>query len=780
MSTESQIINQSNQSNPNPKTDFYLYVNQKWLDDPKNAIPSDYPKWGGFLQLYDTGLLNQIELVRSLREKTDKTDEEKKISAIWEASVKRFNSWKENTATTDPISRELEILDSYLVPNIPISSNEDLIHRVADYFHYTQINGIGNVFDFDKGSDLQVANNYVLDFSTTGLSLPSREYYLNENFAEKFKDFKQHLTNISQIINSSTGTSLDTDFVQNVIDFETEIAKNKMKEDQTRHYDEYYTGTTLTNLYQKINELNSLKEKQENFPEDKRDFMFSEEQIGLAKIFFERVYELFDFRKILSENRKKSFIDNNVPNPPLEEHLSVFDGDAIRRILCMVFDSSNFMKYRSFLQYKVICTFSGFCTKNLDDEYFDFYGRKLKGQEVQKSEDKQSINLVNAYADEMMGKVFVAKYFPEQYKHDIRSLIQEVLDVMNQSIKSNDWLTEQTKDKALEKLSKFNVKVGYPDIWKDYSDFNVSEGDTLYDVFKKSQSWGLKNDFFNKLNTVLDRNEWGMSPQTVNAYFMPTQNEIVFPAAILQPPFYCKTIEEVDFDFEEEKIKALELVPTADISPWTTLKTLSEEQVMRDLLDASNFGGIVAVIAHEITHGYDDTGRKFDGDGNMTDWWSEEDAKLFESKTQLMLEQADNYTFIDSEDSNKAYKMNIKNTLGENLADLGGLSLSLKAMSCRSKRGPQSLIASICDDTCPEVRKSYRKLIFRVLLKSFANIWRLNIKKALRIDYLTTDPHAPTDFRANLVKNMDEFYESFNITESDPMYIKPAKRLRMW
>ena len=738
---------------PAATSNFYLHVNKNWLDDPANQIPSDYSKWGGFTKLHDNGLVNQIKLVQNLRDKPDKTEEEMKISVIWEASVQRFNDWKENKASFIPISRELEILDAYLMPNSPIKDETDLALRVAEYLHYTQINGITNVFNFDRGSDLLVANNFVLDFATCGLSLPGREYYTENNFVDKRLMFRQHLTNIASMINANCSTILDVDFVQNVLAFENELALYKMKQEQAREYDQYYTNTTLTNLHIKVNELVSLKEKQENYPEDKRNFVLSDGQIGTAGIFFERIYELFDFRRILKENRQKFFIDQGIANPPHEEHITVYDGDGIRHVLAMVLNKDNFTNYRSFLQYKLICSFKGFCTQEIDEEFFDFFSRKLNGQAKQKPEDKRSIQLVNGYADEMMGKVFVAHYFPEICKKDIRDSIQEIIGIMRISLKRNDWLTEATKEKALQKLDKFNVKVGYPDVWKDYSEFDIKEGDTLYDISKKASKWALRVEFFSKLNSVMDRNEWLMSPQTVNAYFMPTQNEIVFPAAILQPPFYCKTKTDIDFDLSAEYNYAESLGH-------------SEAEIDRDFVKAVNFGGIGAVIAHEITHGYDDKGRKFDGDGNLNDWWTEEDANLFIEKTNNMAEQSNKYVFIDHEDSDKEYKLNPQLTMGENLADLGGLSLALQAMTQRlSVRGSDP---------------KYIRVNQRVLFKSFANIWKQNQKKDSKINQLTTDPHAPVDFRANLVSNMDEYYEVFGVTDSDEMYIPPVKRVRMW
>jgi putative endopeptidase len=738
---------------PKASCNFYLHVNKKWLDEPVNQIPDDHSTWGGFTKLDDTCLVNQINLVENLREKKDKTEEDTKILVIWEASVQRFNSWRADSATYFPITRELEILDAYLMPNKPIQNDADLAVRVAEYLHYSQINGISNVFDFNKGSDLLVANNIVLDFATCGLSLPGREYYIENNFADKHEMYKHHLANVADMINANCSTNLDVNFVQNVFTFETELAGYMMKQEQAREYDQYYTNTSLPNLYKKINAMASLKKKQENYPEEKRNFVLSDSQIDTSSVFFEKLYELFDFRRILRENRQKSFINTGVVNPPHEEHITAYDGDAIRHVLSMVLNKDNFVNYRSFLQYKLICAFKGFCTKGIDDEFFDFYGRKLNGQTNQISENKRSIKLVNTYANEMMGKVFVAHYFPEMYKKDMRDLIYEILNSMRISLKQNDWLTENTKGKALQKLDKFNVKVGYPDIWKDYSEFDIKYGDTLYDVSKKASKWTIRTEFFNKLNTVIERNEWMMSPQTVNAYFMPTQNEIVFPAAILQPPFYCKTTTDIDVDLSVERDLAEKFGVCAS-------------DVDTDFIQSVNFGGIGAVIAHEITHGYDDNGRKFDGDGNLSDWWTEEDTKLFIKKTELMAEQTNNYVFVDHEDSDKEYKMNPQLTMGENLADIGGLSLALQAMS-------QRLIVRGCDSKYINVNQ-------KVLFKSFANIWKQNTKKESLIEQLTIDSHALEEFRANLVSNINEFYEVFGVGESDKMYIRPDKRVRLW
>lgn len=713
---------------PQPQDDFYGFVNKKWLDDPKNQIPDDYSRWGGFIKLYDDCLVNQIDLVNKLEDKSDRTDEENKICAIWLASCNKFKEFESKKVNHDTIKKEFETLDSYLYDGCDIV-------QLAKYFHYTQTYGIGNVFDFDKGSDLLNSNNVVLDFSSSGLSLPSREYYTDEKFKEKLKLFQNHLENIADLVGIQL---LTPDFAKNVVDFETELAKYQMTQEQKRKYDEYYTNTTLTELANNLNSLNSLPEKENNYPESEQRFTVTDEKQSFATKFFETVYELFDFKNVLRNNLIKNF--TNVEDAPDPEHVTVFDGDGVRRVMNMLL-TCDLRKYKSYLQYKIIKSVYGFCDKYLDDEFFDFYSRKLRGQIKQLPNEKRSINTVNGYAGEMLGKLFVAKYFPEEHKKNVQSMIAEIIDIMKDSIGTNDWLTPCTKVNAIKKLDKFNVKIGFPDVWEDYSELDIVVGDDLYNINKKVREWGLKKHFFDKLNSVLDRNEWHMTPQTVNAYFSPSMNEIVFPAAILQAPFYCKDKSEIDFDISDE----LKFDETYDFTR------------------ASNYGGISAVIAHEITHGYDDKGRKFDGDGNLNDWWTREDVVLFTEKTKLMEKQAEKYVFNDGDTK---YKMNPQLTMGENLADLGGISLALKALT----RWLEFTGASY-----DELKANQR-----VLFKSFANIWKQNAKTDFRINALTTDPHGPADFRANLVKNMEEFYELFNVNEGDSMYIPPEERVRMW
>jgi len=334
--------------------------------------------------------------------------------------------------------------------------------------------------------------------------------------------------------------------------------------------------------------------------------------------------------------------------------------------------------------------------------------------------------------------VYVDRFFSLDDKVKLQAMIGEVLDVMRRSLKTNDWLTEPTKEKALAKLAKFTTKIGFPDKWKDHSRLGFDESDGILELRRKVAAFELQSEFYEKLNTPKDKTKWEMHPHQVNAYFHPLNNEIVFPAAILQPPFYHKELHEVQFCLD------------IDSGP--------------EHLDAVNFGAIGAVIAHEITHGYDDQGRKFDDCGNICDWWQEADTELFNAKTQLMKQQAERYVYVDSENGTE-HKMNGDLTMGENLADLGGLCLAVQAVVARMKVTVDAAAA---------------KLFFQLFFRSWANVWKSKNTNADNVKKLSTDPHAPPSFRCNLVKNVDLYYTAFDVAEGSSNYLPKDLRVQMW
>uniref|UniRef100_A0A7S4HLK8 Uncharacterized protein n=1 Tax=Vannella robusta TaxID=1487602 RepID=A0A7S4HLK8_9EUKA len=727
---------------PSPQEDFYQHVNKKWIEDPENAIPPEYSSWGGFLKLHDESLKNQIQLLNEIQEKQDRSVDEQKLAMIWDAAIEKFRQWDTessddatNKANYQPLTDELTQLTTILR-----SGEGNRIERLASYFGYAAQYNIRHPLDFDKGSDLTSSMDVILDLSAAGLSLPTRDYYFEDEFESQRKLFQQHLSNVAKIMNDC-GIELEPEFESKVFSFQCDLAMIRMKSDQRRLYSEYYTNTSLERFITEIDSLNSLEAKLENYPEEMRKIApYSEEEKKVLSQFMEKLYGDLNLRSIMKENYEKDY--NGTADEERLHRMAVFDGDYFRRLFRILFDDENESRLMAYLQYNVITGVRFYCTKALDEEFFDFYSRQLSGQKEQKSTEKRTIQRINSWVGELLGKIYVAKHFSPDSKVAVERMIDTVLEIMKESLQKNDWLTEPTKQKALEKLAKFTKKIGFPDKWKDYSRLTFSEGDSLYDIRKKIIAFMFQRDFLEKLNTVKDLTEWHMTPQTVNAYFSPTNNEIVFPAAIIQPPFYSVTKETIDFEYDASNTDSI------------------------DVCLAANFGGIGAVIAHEITHGFDDQGRKFDGDGNLVDWWTEEDAALFKAKTELMGAQADLYEFSVTNDEGNVvtHKMRPQLTMGENLADLGGLSL-----------GKQALLHHLKGKDDESIRAA-----LKILFISWANVWKFKASDELRVQRLASDPHAPADFRGNLLKNIDEFYSLFDVKEGDKMFIAPEKRVVMW
>lgn len=702
-------------SEQSPKKDFYQWVNEKWFADPQNKIPADYSSWGGFTKLYDEGLINQINLVKEI------SDNKNKLAYIWNASMNKFKQWDNEEGNYNPVRIELAHLDNSLPPS------SFSINNLSYYISYCQINGLSSPFSIDKGSDLENSDNIKLDISPSGLSLPSRAYYFDKNFTNQLCQFTNHLENVEKICKENN-IELENNFVEKVVGFEKMLAEITMEREQSRDYDKYYTNTTLINFYEKINDLKAHPNKQNN--NDKIDL--NKEEI---KQFMENIYKTMNLRQIMEKNYNKNYKVNDTD----VYFMTAYDGDYFRKLFPILLNHDNFNFIRAYYQYKIIRYVSCYCKKELDEEFFDFYSKKLGGQQQQKSYEKRSINTINMWTGELLGKLYVDKYFSNESKKDIEQMIPKILDIMEVSIKNNDWLTEETKEKALLKLSKFGIKIGFPDEWKDYSSLNIEESDTLYNMRKKVIEFNYQKEFLEKINTPVDKKEWHMTPQTVNAYFSPSLNEIVFPAAILQPPFYHATENTIDFPIDN------------NIRAYCKTNNLK-------MTIPVNLGGIGAVIAHEITHGYDDNGRKFDGDGNLNNWWSDGDIELFVKKAEQMGWQTDKYEFIDGDNT---HKMNAHLTMGENLADLGGLTLAVKSIIANSPI-------------------EHHKTLLHLLFKSWANVWKFKTTKEAAINRLATDPHAPSSFRGNMVANIDEFYTTFEIEENDYMYIRPNKRVKMW
>lgn len=388
-----------------------------------------------------------------------------------------------------------------------------------------------------------------------------------------------------------------------------------------------------------------------------------------------------------------------------------------------IINQENLPVIKQYLKFQLIDGASGYLTKELDDLSFEFYGQQMRGQKEQRALEKRGLEFVNGTAGELLGKLYVKDNFPPEAKANAQEMINYLFRSFKMHINNLEWMSADTKVKANEKLDKFTVKIGYPDKWKDYSNLEIishTEKNALYQNVLNLRKWRYDYNF-SKIGNPVDRTEWGMSPQTVNAYFNPLNNEIVFPAAILQYPFY---------DYRADA--------------------------------AVNFGGMGAVIGHEVSHGFDDSGARFDGDGNLKNWWTDEDADKFKAVGQALADQYSQYEPV------KDIFVNGEFTLGENIGDLGGVSVAYDAllMYLEDKGNPGKI-----DGFTPEQR----------FFISWATIWRTKSTDEALINQVKTDPHSPGYYRAfGPIINVDGFHKAFEIKEGDKMYKAPEDRIKIW
>ncbi len=374
--------------------------------------------------------------------------------------------------------------------------------------------------------------------------------------------------------------------------------------------------------------------------------------------------------------------------------------------------------WKTYLQFRVLDDFAPFLTSDFDLAHFDLHSKELGGTTEQEPRWKRAVGLLGGALGEAVGELYVAQHFSPQAKQRMNELVQNLLQAFESSIDELSWMTAETKQKAKEKLAKINTKIGYPDVWRDYSSLEVVAGDLVGNVKRAAQFEHRRQ--INKLGQPIDRNEWGMTPQTVNAYYNPTMNEIVFPAAILQPPFFSL-----------------------------------------DAPDALNYGGIGAVIGHEISHAFDDQGSRYDGDGNLKNWWTDDDRRAFEALTKRLVDQYQEYEPLPGQ------KVNGQLTLGENIADLSGLAIAYKAYKLSRLGKPAEELEGWTGD----------QLVFI----GWSRVWQRKYRDAEMIRRLATDPHSPSHYRANgPVMNIDAFYTAFGVKEGDKLFKPESERIRIW
>jgi predicted metalloendopeptidase len=508
---------------------------------------------------------------------------------------------------------------------------------------------------------------YIPHFVQSGLGLPNRDYYLKDDnpryvaARQAYHDYLQKLFTMA----GRTDPSVRAD---SIIALEKRIAQCHWPVEQTRDLDKTYNKM----------DRDALKKLAPEFPWDA-------------------------YLGALDMGSQKDFI---VTTP------SAFTAMA------KVYKTEPVSVWQDYLTCRVMNNNSAFLTKDLDDATFAFTSTALTGSKQQRDRWKRGVGFVNGTMGNAVGKIYVERYFTPEAKKRADELVQNLLVAMGQRIDGNTWMTDATKKAARAKLAKFTVKIGYPEQWRDYSGLKVAKNDLLGNVMRAR---AFEYDYqVGKLKRPVDRKEWQMTPQTVNAYYNPSMNEIVFPAAILQPPF---------FD------------PYAD--------------------DAVNYGAIGAVIGHEIGHGFDDQGRKSDGDGVLRDWWQPEDAARFKEKTDALVKRYNSFVPLPG------LHVNGENTLGENIGDLGGLEISHSAylLSLKGKEAP------VLDGLTGDQR----------FFLGFAQIWRSKMRDAMLTSLVTSNEHSPAEFRVlGPVPNVDCWYTAFNVQPGDSLYLAPENRIHIW
>ena len=510
--------------------------------------------------------------------------------------------------------------------------------------------------------DVGDTTHYAIYIYQAGLSLPDEAYYREEQYAEIRSAFLEHVKKMSEL----SGLDIDADLL---LKHETQIA--------SMHWDQVKDRDAIATYNKK-----SFAQLQELSPNIDWATYISAGQIPANK-----------FQEIVV--REPSFFEG------ISKMLSNVDVEA----------------WRNWLRWHILSGSAAYLNDALVNQNFAFYGTTLSGTPQIRERWKRGISMVEGALGEEIGKEYVKRHFPESSKKKMEALVDNLLKAYELSIKNLDWMTEETKVKALDKLAKFTPKIAYPDKWRDYSSLEI--GDDLHtnlgNIAKFERDYEL-----NKLGGPINRDEWGMTPQTVNAYYSPGFNEIVFPAAILQPPF---------FD------------PDAD--------------------DAANYGGIGAVIGHEIGHGFDDQGSQYDGDGNLNNWWSDSDRTEFEKRTGDLVAQYNELSPTAAPD----VKVNGAFTLGENIGDLGGMNIAIKAYNIALNGAPAPEIDGL---------SAYQRFFL-----SWAQCWRRLIRPEEARLRIATDPHSPDELRCNqIVRNIDEFYEAFDVQANDALYLE--KRVKIW
>ncbi|MFT6928916.1 MAG: putative endopeptidase [Sediminicola sp.] len=622
-------------------------------------IPDDQTTWGGFTVLRKSTDADVLKIIANAKQ-SDKyapsTDQAKAIM-IFESEL---DTVARDKAGIEPLKPALDKIENIKT----ISDLQKVITENAS----TISQPFMGIAAFSNPNNSAMNSAYIVP---GGLGLPDRDYYTNTDAKsiEIRQQYVDHITRMLQFLGDNEEAARKQ--AETILAFETKLAIPRLDKVASRDFRNFNNPRTLVQL-QKMVPAISWKQ--------------AFKDLGVSKE-----------------------LDTVMVMQP-----------AYMEFLQKTFSKGSIEEMKTVMRWSTLNDAAGMLTTELEKANWDFYNKTLYGSKKQKPADERALSTVNGSVGEALGKLYVDEKFPAEAKAKAEKMIANIIDAYKDRINNLEWMGDSTKLKAIEKLDKFTVKIGYPDKWKDYSSMAVNPRNTYYDNMVAVAAWGLK-DNLDKIDKPVDRTEWGMSPQTVNAYFNPFNNEIVFPAAILQPPFY---------DYKAD--------------------------------DAVNYGGIGAVIGHEISHAFDDSGSRFDANGNLVNWWSDSDLENFTERGNALAAQYDNVEVLDS------VYINGKFTLGENIGDLGGVLAAYDGLENDFKKNgrPENI-----DGFTAEQR----------FFMSWATVWRtLQREEALRTQ-VKTDPHSPARYRATEpLKNVDAFYTAFDIKEGDLMYVAPEKRVRIW
>ncbi|OBG87155.1 peptidase M13 [Mycobacterium sp. E802] len=559
-----------------------------------------------------------------------------------------------------PLLEELAQIDA--------ATDSDALAAVLGGLERTGVSGGAGVY---VDTDSKDSTRYLLHMSQGGLGLPDESYYRDEQHAEILAAYPGHIARMFSLVYGDTADQ--NEVAARIVALESKLA--------AAHWD--VVKRRDADLTYNLRRFADLAADAPGF-----DWTGWVNALGTSP---EKVAEL-------------------VLRQP--DYVTAF---------AALWSSEDLQDWKAWARWRVIHSRAGLLTDDLVAENFDFYGRTLSGTEQNRDRWKRGVSLVEGLMGDSLGKLYVQRHFPPEAKARMDELVANLREAYRVSINELDWMTPETRAKALVKLDKFTPKIGYPARWKDYSALEVARDD-LYGNYRRGHVVNSDRELA-KLGGPVDRDEWFMTPQTVNAYYNPGMNEIVFPAAILQPPF---------FDAQAD--------------------------------DAANYGGIGAVIGHEIGHGFDDQGAKYDGDGNLVDWWTDADRAEFGVRTKALIDQYETFT---PRGLDASHHVNGAFTVGENIGDLGGLSIALLAYQL-SLKGQEAPVI----DGLTGVQRVYF---------GWAQVWRTKSRDAEAIRRLAVDPHSPPEFRCNgVIRNIDSFYEAFDVTDSDELYLEPAERVRIW